>query len=234
MKILTDKFSIAIEGIDGSGKRTLAENIETKFKEEFSNDVEIMSFPRHKEEFSGELVDKFLYEGLKFEDNKFKPFREGILYSIDRMVSLARIRDNGKSKIQELNNGKIFIYDRYISSNFIHRCNKEETNLIQYITAMEYIEYLFMGLPEPNLTFILSVKPEISYKNIIERGRKTDENESLENLKKSYKRLKELSEIQNYIMIDCCKKNEDGNYEMKSREEITNEVWSYIVNYLTK
>ena len=63
-------ISLAIEGIDGSGKRTLAENLKKKF-ESIGIDTEIISFPRHKEEFSGELVDKFLYEGLRFNDDEF-------------------------------------------------------------------------------------------------------------------------------------------------------------------
>ena len=57
---------IAIEGIDGSGKRTLSENLRNKIIKELNTEAEIISFPRHKEEFSGELVDKFLYEGLRF------------------------------------------------------------------------------------------------------------------------------------------------------------------------
>ena len=45
-------ISLAIEGIDGSGKRTLSENLKKRF-EELGIETEIISFPRHKEEFSG-------------------------------------------------------------------------------------------------------------------------------------------------------------------------------------
>lgn len=218
-------ISLAIEGIDGSGKRTLAENLKAKF-ESIGLESEIISFPRHKEEFSGELVDKFLYEGLKFNDDEYKAVREGMLYAIDRMVSLGRIRENGKSKLDEYNENKLMIFDRYLSSNFIHRCNNmEDKELISYIRTMEYIEFGLLGLPQPDITLVLLVKPEVSYKNILNRGRETDENETLENLTKSYCNLLKLCNLKGYITIDCCKKNSENEYEMLTREEILEKAW---------
>lgn len=218
-------ISLAIEGIDGSGKRTLAENLEKKFKE-MGLETEIISFPRHKEDYSSDLVDKFLYEGLKFNDDEFKAIREGMLYAIDRLVCLGRIRENGKSLIDEYNEDKLLIFDRYISSNFIHRCNDmSEEELKVYIQRMKYLEYTVLGLPKPDITLVLSVKPVVSYENILKRGRETDENETLENLTKSYINLQKLCKLEGYVMVDCCKQNEDGKYEMLSREEITEKAW---------
>lgn len=221
-------YSVAIEGIDGSGKRTLAELIENKLIEELQHDnVEIVSFPRHKEEFSGELVDKFLYEGLRFDMDS--AYKEGMLYSIDRMVSLGRVKENGKSRLMEYHEGKILIFDRYLSSNFIHRCNHmEDKELEEYISTMETVEFEVMGLPKPSRTFVLFVQPEVSRKNILKRGRETDENETIENLTKSYNNLERLCDMKNYVRIDCCKLNESGEYEMKSREEIAETVWGFI------
>jgi dTMP kinase len=218
-------ISLAIEGIDGSGKRTLAENLKKKF-EELNIETEIISFPRHKEEFSGELVDKFLYEGLRFNDDGYKEIREGMLYAIDRMVSLGRIRENGKSKLDEYDDDKLLIFDRYLSSNFIHRCNNmNEDDLVQYIHTMKYIEFTLLGLPEPDITLVLSVKPEVSYENILKRGRETDENETIENLTKAYNNLQRLCDLEGYVMIDCCKLNDEGKYEMLTREEILEKAW---------
>lgn len=221
-------ISIAIEGIDGSGKGTLARNLKKRF-DEFEIDSAIISYPRHQEEFSGELVDKFLYEGLKFDNDDYKAYREGLLYAVDRVVSLGRIRENGKSLIQEYDEGKVLIFDRYLSSNFIHRCNdmtREELDI--YMIKMKYLEFDLMGIPRPDITFVLSVRPEVSYQNIINRGRETDENETLENLTKAYENLEYLCEKEGYILIDCCKLNEEGTYEMYSREEVLDKVWSYI------
>lgn len=218
-------ISLAIEGIDGSGKRTLAENLKKKF-ESIGINTEIISFPRHKEEFSGELVDKFLYEGLRFNDDEFKEIREGMLYAIDRMVSLGRVRENGKSKLDEYNEDKLFIFDRYLSSNFIHRCNSmNEKELMSYIRTMKYIEFKLLGLPEPDITLVLSVKPEVSYENIMKRGRETDENETIENLTISYNKLQKLCKMEGYVLIDCCRMNDEGKYEMLTREEILEKAW---------
>ena len=221
-----ESLCIAIEGIDGSGKRTLAENLKKKF-EELDVETKIVSFPRHKEDYSSDLVDKFLYDGLEFPNDEYKEMREGLLYSIDRMVCLTRKRENGKSILEEMNEDKVLIFDRYLSSNFIHRCNdmsKEE--LGKYIIRMKHIEFFLMGLPEPDVTVVLSVRPEVSYENILRRGRETDENETLENLTKAYNNLEYLCEKEDYLLVDCCRLNEEGKYEMLSREEITEKVWN--------
>ena len=89
---------------------------------------------------------------------------------------------------------------------------------------MEYLEFDLMGIPKPDITFVLSVKPEVSYQNIINRGRETDENESLENLTKSYENLEYLCKTRGYVLVDCCKLNDEGKYEMLTREEILDKV----------
>lgn len=219
-------ISIAIEGIDGSGKKTLAENLKKRIQQEWNVEAEVISFPRHKEDYSSDLVDKFLYDGLKFMDDEYKPIREGLLYAIDRMVCLARVRENGKSIIDEYNEGKILIFDRYMSSNFIHRSkNMTREELDKYIIKMKLTEYFRMGLPEPDVTFVLSVKPEVSYENILKRGREMDDNETIENLTEAYNNLEYLCKKEEYELIDCCKLNDEGKYEMLSREEITEKVW---------
>jgi thymidylate kinase len=101
--------------------------------------------------------------------------------------------------------------------------NEEELKV--YIQRMKYLEYTVLGLPKPDITLVLSVKPVVSYENILKRGRETDENETLENLTKSYINLQKLCELEGYVMVDCCKQNEDGKYEMLSREEITEKAW---------
>ena len=149
-----------------------------------------------------------------------------MLYAIDRMVSLGRIRENGLSLLDEYDSNTLLIFDRYLSSNFIHRCNNmSNSELKSYIRTMKYIEFHLLGLPEPDITLVLSVKPEVSYENIKKRGRQMDDNESIDNLTKSYNNLQKLCEMENYKMIDCCRLNEDGKYEMLTREEILEKAW---------
>ena len=215
-------ISIAIEGIDGSGKRTLAENLKKKLEEQ-NVEAEIISFPRHKEDYSSDLVDKFLYEGLSFMDDEYKAIREGMIYAIDRMVCLTRKREEDKSILDEFNDGKVLIFDRYMSSNFIHRSkhmSREELDV--YITKMKYVEYYLIGIPEPDITFVLSVKPEVSYENIVKRGREMDDNETIENLTEAYNNLEYLCNKEKYVLIDCCKLNEEGKYEIYDNYDAIN------------
>ena len=64
-------ISLAIEGIDGSGKRTLSEKLKEKF-ESIGIESEIISFPRHQEEFSG-TKDHRMYNRIKQAQEKQLP-----------------------------------------------------------------------------------------------------------------------------------------------------------------
>lgn len=218
--------SIEIEGTDGSGKHTTSVFIAEVIRLVTGKDVEVVSFPQHNT-VQGALVDEFLYKGLKFKDNEFqKAIQEGMLYAVDRMVTMNKVKENGKSLKDEINSGdKFVVFDRYIVSNFIHRSKSmDEEELKEYIDIMEFVEFNMMGIPKPDMVFILKVDPEISYQNIIKRGREMDENESLENIEKAYNKINDLCKMKNYIEIECCKTNEEGQRVMRTTKEIADEI----------
>lgn len=226
---------VAISGTDGSGKYTTSTYL-AKIIEQLSGKLtEVVSFPQHGT-VQGELVDHFLYKGLRFNGEEFqKAVREGLLYSIDRMVTMTKIQENGKTLADEIRNGEKFvIFDRYLESNFVHRCKTmSDDSLESYIELMEIVEFEMMGIPKPDITFMLKVDPEISYQNIINRGREMDENESLENIKASYEKIDKLCKMQGYIVIDCCKTVQPLPHEpeyrtMKKTEEIVDEILKHI------
>lgn len=216
---------IEIEGTDGSGKFTTSLFIAEVIKLVTGKLVDVISFPQHNT-LQGSLVDAFLYKGLKFKDNEFqKAVQEGLLYSIDRMITMNTEKENGKSLKEEVENGeKIVIFDRYVASNFIHRSKyMDEEDLEDYINIMEFIEFNVMGIPRPDMTFVLKVDPEISYQNILNRGREMDDNETLENITEAYNKIDMLCKMKHYIEIECCK-TEDGKRVMKSTKEIADEI----------
>lgn len=228
-------LTIAIGGTDGAGKYTTSIYLAEFLGSVFNKPAEVISFPQHGT-MQGELVDQFLYKGLRFGGEEFQQaVREGLLYSIDRMITMTKQQENGKTKVDEIKNGeKIIIFDRYLESNFIHRCKSmSNEDLKEYIDVMEFVEFNVMGLPRPDLTIILKVDPEIAYQNIINRGREMDENETLENIKASYNRIEELSQIKGYMITDCCKTVKTENNEairvMKTTEEIIDDIVKHLV-----
>lgn len=227
--IIRKGMIIDIEGTDGSGKGTTAK----KLKEVLINmgfKAEIVDFPQHNT-VSGALVDNFLYDGLRFSGNNIQQsIREGMLYAIDRMVTMSAKDENGMSLIDKMYNGTMLIMDRYVPSNFIHRATKlDEHDLKNYINIMESIEYGAMGLPEPDYTIVLDVDPIVAHDNIVKRGRQTDENETLENIIKAHDKIKILCEMKNYDIVKCCK-NINEKVEMRKPDEILMDVIKVITD----
>ena len=100
-------FFIVIEGTDGGGKKTqqdlLKKNLEGRGFE-----VEIFDFPRYGER-SCAMVEDYLNGRFGFLD-EIGPRIASIFYAVDRFAT--------KKKIEEaINNGKIVISNRYVSSN---------------------------------------------------------------------------------------------------------------------
>lgn len=229
--------TIDIEGTDGSGKHTTSVFLSEVISLVTGKMTEVVSFPQH-DTVQGSLVDEFLYKGLKFKGDDFqRAIREGLLYSTDRMVTMTKVQENGKSLAEEINDGdKFVIFDRYIASNFIHRSKSmNDEDLREYIDIMEFIEYNVMGIPRPDITIVLKVDPEISYQNILKRGREMDDNESLENLIEAHSRIDKLCEMQNYVVIDCCKTVKESPDEPECRVmKTTAEIVDSIIDNIDK
>lgn len=154
--------SIAIEGSDGAGKATTTKLLKACLAQNLGKKVGSVSFPRYKETVGGKL----LYEVLKSERKDNYDF----VSSHPKIASLIYVMDRVESKnyIQKLLDENYFlIFDRYISSNFIHQGGKisndaEREKLISFLQRLEYVEF---GLPEPDITFFLYLPTEIAMEN---------------------------------------------------------------------
>jgi dTMP kinase len=133
---------IAIEGIDGSGKRTqldlLARALEAR-----GIPCTRFSFPRYESSF-GKLIARFL-------NGEF-----GELTSVDAHFSallFAGDRFEAKGDLEAaLNAGRIVLADRYIGSNLAHqtaRVNAQRQE--EFIAWLKRLEYGLYGLPAEDL-----------------------------------------------------------------------------------
>lgn len=229
---MRNTLSIEITGIDGSGKQTQSMLL-TGYLKKNKVDAEIISFPNYEIE-TGKLVRKFLKGDIDIygDDSMEKAIREGSFYAIDRMRTLAdkKLPGGGKSYIEKYKEGTILVFDRYVSSNFIHRTKSmNRTDLRYYIDKMEEFEYDFLGLPKPNHVVVLLVHPELSMENIDKRGNEKDKEETLENLQLSYKSLIDLCEMMRYTVIHSDYFDKDlGKYKMRDASEIHEEILTKI------
>ena len=137
---------IALEGIDGSGKRTqldlLAQALEARGME-----IARISFPRY-ESFFGKLAGRFLngdFGPLETVDPHFS----ALLYAGDRFEAKGEMES-------ALSAGKIVLADRYIASNLAHQSERvPPEKRDEFIAWLKRLEYGIYGLPAEDLVVYL-------------------------------------------------------------------------------
>jgi dTMP kinase len=139
---------IALEGIDGSGKRTqldlLAGELDARGLATFR-----ISFPRYESSF-GKLVARYLngeFGSLETVD----PHLSALLYAGDRLEAKAEIQ-------AALAAGKIVLADRYVGSNLAHQSGRlPPEQREEFFVWLKNLEYRIYGLPVEDLIIYLRV-----------------------------------------------------------------------------
>lgn len=218
---------IAIEGIDGSGKGTQAERLLAKLKQE-GIAASLVGFPRYDQTLFGKSIGDFL-NGRFGELDEVNPFLASLLYAGDRFES----RDHILRKIEST---QVVIFDRYIPSNIAHQgaklSGKEQSEFIQWI---EQIEYQIFGLPRLDLAILLDLPADYAQKLVAEKQARSytekiaDLQEAdqsyLANVRQVYLHLAEVN--QHWRKINSLNEN-----QLRSIEEIGDEIWSHVTSLL--
>ncbi|HXL21943.1 MAG TPA: thymidylate kinase [Candidatus Dormibacteraeota bacterium] len=141
---------IAIEGIDGSGKRTqvdlLAKSLALRGYSVYST-----GFPQYDSWFGG-MVGRFL-NGELGPLESVDPHFTALLYAGDRFEA--------KPKLEAaLEAGQIVLADRYIASNLAHQTARAPADRrAEFLSWIEHLEYNIYGLPREALILYLRVPP---------------------------------------------------------------------------
>ena len=207
---------IIFEGIDGSGKSTQSK-LFRKHLEENGLDVVEISFPQYGKKSAG-LVEEYL-SGKYGNSKEVGPYRASILFACDRYDASFQIK-------KWLDDGKIVIADRYVSSNAGHQGgemsnSKERTD---FLTWLYDLEYNIFKIPRPDIVFVLKTSSQIAQEM---SGRVTDEDKKqkkasflgekkrdileldLEHLKNALKSYLELAQkFPNHFKVIECLKDE--------------------------
>ncbi len=210
---------IVIEGTDCSGKET-----QTKLLKEYlinkGYKVDTISYPRY-ETPTGKIIGGPLLGKPSIMASWFdKPMEldakvATLYYAADRRASLPVIK-------KLLDENDFLIMDRYVYSNMAHQGSKIDSKeeRIKIYNFLETLEFNLLELPKADIVIFLYLP--YAYGEEIKKNR----NELLDEAEKnklhqirSEQVYLELTEIYNFIKIDCFKDD-----KVKSREEISSEV----------
>lgn len=155
---------IAIEGIDGSGKRTQVELLRKALSSR-GHQVYVTGFPQYDSWF-GKMVGQFLNGDFGPLEN-VDPHFTALLYAGDRLEAKPQIES-------ALADGKIVLADRYIASNMAHQTarigSEKRTEFVKWI---EHLEYHIYGMPRENLILYLRVPAPEAQKLIAQKSERT-------------------------------------------------------------
>ncbi|HET9402217.1 MAG TPA: hypothetical protein VFO34_14835 [Candidatus Acidoferrales bacterium] len=224
---------IAIEGIDGSGKRTQLDLLARAFEKRGVPYLRV-SFPNY-ESFFGKLVARFLngeFGGLEQVDPHFS----ALLYAGDRFESKKALND-------ALDAGKTILADRYVGSNLAHQTARVvESKRGEFLAWLRRLEYELYGLPQEDLVIYLRLPAKVAHRLIaLKRARKYTELQrdileaDIRHLEEAAGIYDQLAKAPNWTTVNCFDASDSvGDPRLLPPENIHREVLAAIDSRLAR
>jgi dTMP kinase len=218
---------IAVEGIDGSGKRTQVKLLAKALTAE-GRAVFPTSFP-HYDSWFGKMVGQFLngdFGSLESVDPHFT----ALLYAGDRFEAKPLLEG-------AMQKGLIVLADRYIGSNLAHQTARvSRADRDAFITWIEHLEYKIYNLPREALVLYLRVPPRAAQALVDRKSARTYTKVKKDLLEASLQHLEiassiydQLSRRPNWTTIQCY---DDQRSAMRSPKSISQEILAAVQTVL--
>ncbi len=215
---------VALEGIDGAGKNTLAQGLQARARGAGLG-ARRLSFPRYDETAFGGLVGRYLngaFGGL----DQVSPYFSALLYAGDRYES----RDDIAAALAA---SDLLIADRYCASNIAYNAAKlDPAERAEFIAHFDDIEHRAFGLPRPDLYVLLAIPPAIAATLVARKATRgyTDKAADLHEENRDYLTrcdavYRQLAREQSgapWQVVDIV----DGGENLRPAEAIADEVWA--------
>lgn len=217
---------IVIEGLDGSGKATQAELLATRLRGE-GMEISRLRFPRYEED-SSLFVRMYLKGEFGDKPEDVNCYAASMLYAADRYISFK------KHWGEEYARGKVFIADRYTTSNAVHQMSKlKKEEWDDYLVWLRDFEYTKLAIPPPDMVFYLDIPPDVSESLMVNRydgdREKMDIHErDMEFQRKSREAALYCGGKEGWMIIGCCE-----NSQIRNKEEIAGEIYEKARRNLT-
>lgn len=144
---------IAIEGVDGSGKRTLTAGMRAAF-EAAGRSVATMAFPRYGQSMTADIAAEALHGD--HGDLASSVYAMAILFALDRAAALPEIEHLERDH-------DVVILDRYVASNAAYSAARLRQDADgEGVAWVDRLEYQRLGLPAPDWQVLLNVSTELA------------------------------------------------------------------------
>ena len=212
---------VAIEGIDGSGKRTQMDLLQGIIAAgEGGHSVYSTAFPQYDSWF-GKMVGQFLNGDFGPLDS-VDPHFTALLYAGDRFESKPRL----ESALQA---GKIVLVDRYIGSNLAHQTARvAPEKRAEFRRWIEHLEYGIYDLPREDLILYLRVPPREAQMLVAKKSARTYTTAKQDILEASLRHLEQAAGMYDllareapWVTIECF---DAARGAMRSPREIAQDV----------
>ena len=173
---------ITFEGIDGSGKTTIARRV-----------VEALRQSGYRSVLTTEPTDSWLGRAVKKSyDDDVGPLAETFLFLADRARHTTDIR-------KWLEAGAIVVSDRYADSMYAYQGARLEALLSDPMRWLQHVSA--PAIVEPDLTILLDISPALGLRRIAGRRRKVrfETRRFLERVAANYRRL---AKARRFVSID--------------------------------
>jgi dTMP kinase len=153
---------IAIEGVDGAGKRTLAQGLRAAF-EAAGRSVATLAFPRYGQSVAADVAAEALHG--QHGDLASSVYAMAMLFALDRAGGAETIRDLCRDH-------DVVILDRYVASNAAYSAARLHQQADGEVVGWVHdIEYHRLHLPAPDWQVLLGVSAELADQRARHRAR---------------------------------------------------------------
>lgn len=211
---------VVIDGTDWSGKGTQTKLLIERLKNSWY-DVEMADFPQYGKR-SAVMVEDYLNWNFGTAQEVW-PYRASVLYAVDRYAASFDIR-------RWLDEWKIVIANRYVSSNMWHQAGKikDVNERDKFLQWLDEFEYGLFDIPRPDKNILLYMPTEIGQSLVDKKwhrdyvgGEKRDIHEAdLQHLKDAAEAYRYVAKKYDWTIIDSA-----PNGKLQSIDEIAEKIW---------
>ena len=144
---------IAIEGVDGAGKRTLSEGLRKAF-EAAGMSVATLAFPRYGQSVTADIAAEALHG--EHGDLASSVYAMAMLFALDRASAVGEIERLDRDH-------DVVILDRYVASNAAYSAARlREDSAGAAVAWVHGLEYERLRVPTPDWQVLLAVSAELA------------------------------------------------------------------------